>query len=114
MEVYDIESANNVSKQSNLILKINKKSPYIKCTYDIKDNNLVQIANDRGEKYINEEIISKIKILNDNKIEPLVFQKKFNKIGMNTIIFIIEENLKNMDYLFNKCISLKKVEFFFF
>jgi len=87
---------------------------YIKCTYDIKDNNFIQILNNRGEININEEIESKIKILNDDKKEPLAFKKKFNKLGMNTIIFVIEENLVNMSFLFNKCNTLKKIEFFSF
>ena len=104
-------------KHQNIIepgLKKNNGPAYIKCTYDIKDYNFTQILNYRGEKTINKEIESKIKILNGNTKEPLVFKKKFNKIGMNTIIFIVEEKLVNMSYLFNKCKSLKKVEFFSF
>ena len=39
----------------NKINKINNIS-YIKCTYEIKDNNYIQIINNRYEEYVNEEI----------------------------------------------------------
>ena len=71
---------------------------YIKCTYDIKNNDFVQILNNRGEKYINEEIESKIKILNGDIKESLTFRKKFDNIGINVVYFIIEEKLNNMSY----------------
>ena len=84
---------------------------YIKCTYDIKDFNETQIINFRGEEYINEEIESKVKQFNGEKTEKLIFKKKFNKLGINVIYFIIEDNLTNMSFMFNKCSSLTKVEF---
>ena len=108
------ESPKNKQNMNDTTPKKSNGPPLIKCTYYVKDNNLVQIMNNRGETYINDEIESKIKILNGDKREPLVFQKKFLSLGMNTIIFIIEGNLNNMNYLFNKCSSLKKVEFFSF
>ena len=108
------QALNNHQAMNNSTLKNNKGKSYIKCTYDIKDFNMTQILNYRGETYINEEIETKIKILNGAKTEPLVFQKKFNKLGLNTIIFIVEKNLVNMSYLFNKCKSLKKIEFISF
>ena len=114
MGICDCESSNNHKNIISPVLKENKNASYIKCSYYIKDHNLTQIINNRGEKYINEEIESKIKIVNGNKIEPLVFKKKFNKIGMNTIIFMIEGKLVNMSYLFNKCKSLKNIEFLSF
>ena len=96
-------------KKSNDNIKISIGLPIIQCTYDIKDTNLVQIMNDRGITAINEEIELKIKILNDDNIfEPLILQKQFNKLGMNTVIFVIEENLSDMSFLFNNCYSLKK------
>ena len=71
--------------------------------------------NDRGETAINEEVELKIKILNDKNIfEPLILQKQFDKLGMNTVIFVIEENLSDMSFLFNECYSLKKIQFFNF
>ena len=82
-----------------------------RCTYLIKDNNEIQIINDRGIVEINEEIESKIKILNGNKKEDLIFKKQFNSTGLNTVDFIIEGKLTNMSYMFNSCSSLKKVEF---
>ena len=85
---------------------------YIECIYDIKDYIETQIMNDRGEKYINEEIGRKIKILNGNQKESLIFKKRFNKLGINTIKFIIEEKLNDMSYMFNKCSSLKEIHFF--
>ena len=108
------ESSKNQQNLNNAAPKKIKGPPLIRCTYDIKDDNLVQIMNNRGEKYINEEIESKIKILNGDQREPLVFKKKFPSPGMYTVIFIIEGYLNKMSYLFNKCGSLKKVEFFSF
>ena len=48
---------------------------YVRCIYDIKDYNETQIINDRGRKYINEEIGAKIKIWNNGIKERLVFKK---------------------------------------
>ena len=78
-----------------------------RCIYDVKDENEKQIINDRYEDIINEEIQSKIKILNNNKKEELIFKKKFNKLRYNTIDFIIEGQLKNMSLMFLDCTSLK-------
>ena len=83
----------------------------IKCIYDIKDNNLTQIINNRGRVDVNKEIESKIKILNGNQKEKLIFQKKFTSIGRNEITFIVEEKLNNMSFMFNKCSSLKEIHF---
>ena len=47
-----------------------------RCTYDVKDFNEVQIINDRNKSFINEEIKSKIKIINNNKKEELILKKK--------------------------------------
>ena len=85
-----------------------------KCTYEIKDFNEIQILNYRGTSQINEEIKSKIKILNGNKIEDLIFVKKFDSLGMNTINFIIEKKMTNLKFLFNGCSALKKIEFISF
>ena len=79
-----------------------------RCTYQIENDYETQIINDRGETDINEAIKSKIKILNGEKEEELIFKKKFNKIGLNTIDFIIEGKLTNMSFIFNSCSSLKK------
>ena len=80
-----------------------------KCTYEIKDYNEIQIINDRDNDYINEEIKSKIKIINGDKIEDLVLVKKFDKIGLNTIDFIILEKMTNMELLFKGCSALKQI-----
>jgi hypothetical protein len=61
-----------------------------RCTYEIKNYNEIQILNYRGLNEINEEIKTKIKILNLDKIEELIFIKKFDKIGLNTINFVID------------------------
>ena len=93
MEKYEKEVISSHPKKSNEDTKINIGLPFIECTYNIKDTNLVQIINDRGITAINEEVELKIKILNDENIfEPLILQKQFNKLGMNTVIFVIEEN----------------------
>ena len=82
--------------------QFNENISYIKCTYDIKDYNETQIINFRGEKTINEEIESKVKIWNDGKAEKLIF---------TNIYFIIEEKLTNISYMFNECTSLKEIYF---
>ena len=38
-------------------------------------------------------------------------KKKFEKLGINVIYFIIEENLNNMSFMFNECSSLKEINF---
>ena len=105
---------NNISQQSIIDQKAKIGISYIRCTYEIKDFNEIQIINDRSENYSNQEIASKIKILNGDKKEELIFRKKFDKLGINTIDFIIEEKLNNLSYLFYKCSSLKKVNFISF
>ena len=104
----------DVSKPNNSIEKDNKELSYFKCTYEIKDTNETQILNYRSETYVNEDIGKKIKILNGNKKEELIFKKKFDNTGIHTIEFIVEEKLNNLSYLFYKCSSLKEVNFFSF
>ena len=87
-----------------------------RCTYDIKNGNEIRIINDRSfvddnREVINEEIKSKIKILNGLHKEELIFNKKFDKRGYITIDFIIEGKLTDMSFMFLDCYSLKKVEF---
>ena len=90
----------------------NKNKGMIICTYDIKEENAdIQIINDRYENFINEEIELKIKILNGKKIEKLNFKKQFKKAGINTIIFIAEEKLNKMNFIFHNCSSLKEIKF---
>ena len=101
---------NNQDINGNII----KNEISFKCTYEVKDYKEIQIINDRGIKEINKEIKSKIKILNADKLEDLVFVKNFDKIGLNTISFVIKEQLTNMGFLFNGCSSLKQVEFISF
>ena len=99
----------------DILPKLNVGQSLIKCIYDIKDDSETQIINDRIENesacIINEEIKKKIKIWNNNEIEKLVYRKRFEKLGTNTIYFIIEEKLNDMRFIFNKCISLKQIQF---
>ena len=98
--------------QTNIITnKIDEGISYIICTYDVKEDKEIQILNYCSENYVNEEISSKVKILNDNKKEELCFKKKFDKLGINSVIFVIEEKLTNMSYLFYKCSSIKEINF---
>ena len=107
------QKAYNKTNQDNLDFQSNCNNKYslIKCTYDIKDLNETQIINNRYEDIINEDIESKIKILNMNKKENLIFRKRFDKLGINVVYFIIEEKLNDMSNIFNNCSSLKKIEF---
>ena len=107
----------------NINEKINKGTPidviinqisYIKCIYEINDYNENQIINNTDGIELNKEVESKIKILNNGKKENIIFKKKFDKIGMNTIYFIIEEKLNDMSFLFNNCSSLKEINFISF
>ena len=78
---YSLPSLNIPNKPSNF----NKGISYIECTYDIKDINAeTQIMNNRGEVFINEEIESKIKILNGNQLEKLTLKK--NLIELEEIL----------------------------
>ena len=77
---------------------------FVNCSYEIKDDNEIQIINDRYG-----EINSKIKIINENKNEKLIFKKNFKKIGLNSICFIIEGKISNMSYMFNNCSTLKRI-----
>ena len=104
---YNKTNLDYIDFQSNC----NNKYSLIKCTYDIKDLNETQIINNRYEDIINEDIESKIKILNMNKKENLIFRKRFDKLGINVVYFIIEEKLNDMSNIFNNCSSLKKIEF---
>ena len=104
------EDSNN-NGNLNKLTQFSENISYIKCIYDIKDFNETQIINFRGEKTINEEIELKVKIWSDGKTEKLIFKQKFNKLGINVIYFIIEEKLTNMCFMFNKCSSLKEINF---
>ena len=77
-----------------------------RCFYDVKNiNEKIRIINN------NKEIESKIKILKGSIKEELILTKKFDKIGINTINFIIEGKLTDMSYIFSFCKSLIKIEF---
>ena len=113
--VSDKDSNQLYCGKMDILPKLNVGQSLIKCTYDIKDDSETQIINDRLENesvcVINEEIQKKIKIWNNNKIEKLVYRKRFDKLGTNTIYFIIEEKLNDMRFILNKCISLKQIQF---
>ena len=101
---------NNSSSISNNNFRKNQIS--FRCFYDIKNiDEEINILNKNKFEEIDKEIKSKIKILNGSKKEELIFKKKFNKIGINTIDFIIEGKLINMNSMFYNCISLIKIEF---
>ena len=91
-----------------------KQKVSFSCTYLVKDYDDVQIINNKYEEFVNNEIEKKIKILNGGKEEKVVFKKKFNKIGLNQIDFIIKGKLKDTTCMFNDCSSLKNIEFFSF
>ncbi len=85
-----------------------------RCYYNIEDieNTIAIINSGYLTLFENEELDSKIRILNGNKKEKLGSgYKKFDKTGINSVDFIVEGKLTNMSYIFIKCESLKKVEF---
>ena len=70
------------------------------CTYEVNViNNDIQIINNRFGKYINEEIETKIKILNNGQKEKLVYKKKFDRKWKNIIDFIIVGKLNDMSFM---------------
>ena len=98
---------NDIEKEQN----INKGKSLIKCTYEIKDFNEIQIINNGLGDSVNKDIKNKIKILNDDRKENLIYKKKFDKLGLNVIYFIIEEKLNDLSFIFSDCLSLKKIKF---
>ena len=87
---------------SNSISTKNEVS--FKCTYNVE--NTIDY-----ETIIGHKQESKIKILNGNKKEEFTSIKKFDKIGINTVDFIIERKLNDMRDIFFNCKSLINVEF---
>ena len=73
-----------------------EKESLIRCTYEVKNNNEINIIN------FTDEVISKIKIwnINNNKKEKLINKKVFNNFGLNVIYFIfwLFINKKNRIY----------------
>jgi len=101
----------NCNKNKVNLPKLNKGELLIKCTYEIKDFNETQIMNGLSVSRRNLDIESKIKIWNNYQREKFIFKKKFNKLGENAIVFIIEKRLNDMSFMFSDCSSLKKIEF---
>ena len=91
---------------------LNNIFPNFRCTYNIKNiNAYTQIINNGYEGTVNDEIELKIKIIQDGKIQNLTLKKKIDSIGLHTIDYIINENLKNCSFIFNQCSTLKKINF---
>ena len=106
----------NTSKNNSKKSQTEKIGMTIRCTYEIKDNNEIQIINNRDKNDINEEIEKKIKIYHAKKNQKLnlIFKRRFSHTGLRTIIFICEEKLTKLDYMFLGCSSLKEVIFISF
>ena len=96
---------------TNIPNKIKLSISFIKCTYLVKENSPIQIMNYHGKNGANMDIFDKIGIVNGDKINPLVFNLKFNKTGLFTIIFVVLGKLNDMSYMFTDCSSLKTIEF---
>ena len=104
------ESLGNSKTASPLPKNIEKSS--FTCTYNvIKDNSYVQIISGIYNNNLNKEIETKVKILNNGKIENLCLKKKFAKKGLYSIDFIIEGNLTDMGCMFNNFSALKSIKF---
>ena len=111
-----ISNNNGCTNNSTSITKDDNENNQIsfRCFYDVKNiDEKIRILYDGHGEHVSKEIKSKIKILNDNKKEELIFTKKVNIIGINTIDFIIEGKLTKMCDIFKGCISLIKIEFIF-
>ena len=111
MDLYERFKSNQFYK--DIEPKIYEGESTIKCTYDIKDYDETQIISNEYLYKINYEIEQKIKIWNNNKRERINYKKKFDKLGLNTIYFIIEKKLNDMSFMFSNCLSLKQVQFIF-
>ena len=119
MDKFEIFNYMNIPKVNNVIAPtnmenaplINNEESLIKCTYFIKDYNETQIINYRYKTNINGDIENKTKIWNNNRRERVIYKAKFNKLGLNTIYFIVEKKLINMRFLFCECSSLKQIKF---
>ena len=59
------------------IALITSKISYIKCTYEIKDYNYIQMINNTDGSEVNNDIENKIRILNNGKEEKLILKKNF-------------------------------------
>ena len=105
-----IDDCNNCNDKCDDLFLMDEVS-LIKCTYEIKDNDYIQIINNRDTKNVNKEIETKIKILNNGKKEQIIFKKKFPNKGIYTIDFLIEEKLNDMSNMFKECSSLKEINF---
>ena len=66
-------------------------------------NRSIQILNNTSKGEINKEIEKKIKILENDEIINIYLTKKFEKTGLHTINFVIEEQLENMSFMFKDC-----------
>ena len=112
-ELFDYNKNKNVKvKETNLKIEELRNNVSFSWTYETKDNKeIIKILNYQCEGIINEEILLKVKILDGNQKKDLIFKKKFNKIGLHTIDFIIEGKLKNMSFLFSDCSTIKHIEF---
>ena len=100
------ENNDNSSSISNDNNRNNQFS--FRCYYDIKNiYEEINIINVERDKYLE----SNIKILNGNEKGRINNYKIFNKIGINSIDFIIEGKLTKMNGIFFGCESLIKVEF---
>ena len=49
--------------------------------------------------------------MNNGREDKLIFTKKFDKTGMNIIYYSITKKLNNMNFIFNNCSTLKKIDF---
>ena len=80
-----------------------------RCTYKVEDiNKNIRLVNDRLNYMENQEISTKIRILNNNKKENLIFLKRFDNPGIHIIDYTIEGTIYNMSFLFSECSSLKQ------
>ena len=93
-----------------IINKIN----FIKCIYEIKEDNIgkeIQILNRKVFKDVNknEEIEKKIELIINGEIKKNILKYKFNKEGLYEIYIIIKESLNNISYMFSRCSKLKEI-----
>ena len=114
-----INNINNLVEFIPMNIIINNIN-YIKCTYEIKNekiNRNIQILNNKYyyDKCIeNQEIMKKINVITNGKINSNTFTYEFNQEGLHEIYITSNYLISDMSGMFLGCSSLKKITFAYY